>query len=261
MDLIFGVQDLCVPPGWRFDEHQHDGIEITGVLRGRVALATVGGVWHATAGHITVVPPQLPHRWFSDDGAELAVTHLVHVPRDLEQRLLPGHRPRVIPLNEPQFAEYASVFSRVVALSGDSERERRHLLRAYLDVFLLVLVEGVRAQDPVTAAIDEAAAYMRAHLEEPVTVAGVARLFYLSETTFRRRFRAAFGVSPKYYLLELRLTRARELLADSGLPVQDVAERLGFFDAAHLSSAFRRRYGLAPSSWRDNARSAQNVQE
>ena len=60
---------------------------------------------------------------------------------------------------------------------------------------------------------------------------------------------AAFGIAPHAYLVQLRLARARQLLA-SGQPPARVAMTLGFADQSHMGRWFRRAYGLTPAHYR-----------
>jgi AraC-like DNA-binding protein len=74
--------------------------------------------------------------------------------------------------------------------------------------------------------------------------AGAADRFQLS-----RAFRAAYGTSPHAYLIQLRLRRARQLLAGGERPAE-VAAACGFADQSHLGRRFRRAYGLTPAAFR-----------
>lgn len=91
--------------------------------------------------------------------------------------------------------------------------------------------------------------YLHAHfrrdvgLDELVLACGVDR-FRLT-----RAFKAAFGMAPHAYLVQLRLSRARRLLAQGLRPVE-VAFDTGFADQSHLGRWFMRVYGLTPASYR-----------
>ena len=93
-------------------------------------------------------------------------------------------------------------------------------------------------------------AFMRAHLEERLTLAGLARALAMSPSNFARRFRAASGISPMRALAEARAERAGTLLATTRRGVLDVALACGFGSAAALVRAFRRRTGTTPARWR-----------
>jgi AraC-like DNA-binding protein len=80
-------------------------------------------------------------------------------------------------------------------------------------------------------------------LDDLARVTGVDR-FRLS-----RAFKAAFGLAPHAYLIQLRLARARRLLAAGQSPVE-VAATLGFADQSHLGRWFQRAYRMTPAVYR-----------
>jgi AraC-like DNA-binding protein len=85
---------------------------------------------------------------------------------------------------------------------------------------------------------------------EPLVVEDVARAAGLSLYHFIREFRRAFGCTPGRYLRERRLTRARQLLAVSDLPVTDVCFAVGFESLGSFCTLFRRSEGTTPVAYR-----------
>lgn len=72
----------------------------------------------------------------------------------------------------------------------------------------------------------------------------------LAERSFKRRFRQATGMSPLEYVHSLRLEEAKQLLESGDLPVEAIANEVGYEDAAFFSRLFRRKVGLTPSRYR-----------
>jgi transcriptional regulator GlxA family with amidase domain len=93
-------------------------------------------------------------------------------------------------------------------------------------------------------------AYALARLDEPLTVAQLARHACTSERTFNRRFRAETGTTPLRWLHAQRVDHARRLLEASDLPVETVAQRCGFGSAAILRQHFRRVTSTTPTAYR-----------
>jgi AraC-like DNA-binding protein len=83
-----------------------------------------------------------------------------------------------------------------------------------------------------------------------VTVADLCRILEVSTEQLAAAFRGDGGL--KAWLLHRRLESARAALtrSDRVEPIGNIAHRLGFSDAAHLSRAFRQRYGLSPRDYR-----------
>ncbi len=86
--------------------------------------------------------------------------------------------------------------------------------------------------------------------EETMRIRDVARELGIAESHLRRIFKAATGLSPKDYLLELRLRQVRILLRGSSQTLGEIAERTGYNSAYHLSAEFKKRTGISPSIWR-----------
>jgi AraC-like DNA-binding protein len=81
----------------------------------------------------------------------------------------------------------------------------------------------------------------------------IARELHLSERSLRRRL-AAENSSYRSVLAQVRETLARAYLRDTGLHLDEIAERVGYSDAANFSHAFRRWTGMTPGRFRAAAR-------
>ncbi|RDI19625.1 DNA-3-methyladenine glycosylase II [Pseudacidovorax intermedius] len=81
-------------------------------------------------------------------------------------------------------------------------------------------------------------------------VARMAERLGVSDRHLRRLFEAEFGVSPLQYLQTRRLLAAKQLLADTRLPVAEVARASGFGSVRRFNAAFAERYGLNPRDLR-----------
>ena len=108
--------------------------------------------------------------------------------------------------------------------------------------------------DVSTASLAATLTWAREHLEEPLTVADLARHASLAVTTLHRRFRAEVGTTPLTWLTAQRVQRARWLLENGDLPLERVARVSGLGTAANLRELVRRDTGLAPSTYRTRFR-------
>jgi AraC-like DNA-binding protein len=96
--------------------------------------------------------------------------------------------------------------------------------------------------------VRQAIDYMQANLEASITVAQVAKSVALSESYFCTLFAEATGRTPRDYLIDLRLERAKEYLAHTRMSVQGVCTRLGY-EASYFSRLFKQRIGITPSEY------------
>jgi AraC-like DNA-binding protein len=91
--------------------------------------------------------------------------------------------------------------------------------------------------------------YLHAHLHHDVGMHELALACGVDRFRLSRAFKSAFGLPPHAYLVQLRLARARHLLAKGEQPA-DVAIALGFADQSHMGRWFMRAYGLTPAAYR-----------
>lgn len=106
-------------------------------------------------------------------------------------------------------------------------------------------------EDPrLPAVAHKAREYLHAHLHQDVGMDELAQACGVDRFRLSRAFKSAFGLPPHAYLVQLRLARARHLLANGGQPVE-VASALGFADQSHLGRWFVRAYGLTPAAYRN----------
>lgn len=86
--------------------------------------------------------------------------------------------------------------------------------------------------------------------ENGLSVAELSALCGISEVYFRKLFFARFGVSPKEYIISLRMGYAKQLLEAAELSVGEVAMLCGYAEASHFSREFSAREGCSPSEYR-----------
>lgn len=91
--------------------------------------------------------------------------------------------------------------------------------------------------------------YLHDHVQDDIGLDDLARVSGVDRFRLTRAFKAAFGMAPHAYLIQLRLAKARHLLARGETPA-DVASALGFADQSHLGRWFRRAYQLTPADYR-----------
>ncbi|AMK30608.1 Transcriptional regulator [Pseudomonas putida] len=91
--------------------------------------------------------------------------------------------------------------------------------------------------------------YLHAHLDQDIGLVELAQVCAIDRFRLTRAFKAAFGLAPHAYLIQLRLARARRRLAQGETPAS-VATSLGFADQSHLGRWFRRAYQLTPADYR-----------
>jgi AraC-like DNA-binding protein len=97
----------------------------------------------------------------------------------------------------------------------------------------------------------QAVEFLREHLAEPLTLPQVARVAGFAPDYFTRLFKREEGVSMGRYLLQLRVERAKQLLAGTPLSVEQVRKASGFRTRAYFHRTFKKAVGATPAVFRE----------
>ncbi len=79
-----------------------------------------------------------------------------------------------------------------------------------------------------------------------------AEMLNINRATLYRQFENIFKITPKKYLIELRLQKACELLESTDFPIKTIAFSVGFDDQLSFSKFFKSQLGLSPTRYRDS---------
>ena len=98
--------------------------------------------------------------------------------------------------------------------------------------------------------VERALAFIEAHLGERLTLPAIAHDLGVNPYHFAHLFKRSLGIAPHQYVMRRRVERAKVLLAQTHLPIADIAFALGFANQSHFSALFRRATGLTPHAYR-----------
>lgn len=97
--------------------------------------------------------------------------------------------------------------------------------------------------------ISRAVEYIEANYTRPITNEYLAELCSVSQECFIRTFKKYYNTTPHKYILELKISKAKEYLANRTLSVSEIAERLGFESSTYFSNMFRKKVGVSPKQY------------
>jgi AraC family transcriptional regulator len=92
--------------------------------------------------------------------------------------------------------------------------------------------------------------YMQAHLDQELSLAGLAAVAQMSPYYFSRLFKQSTGLSPRQYLLWQWMERAKHLLSDPQRKIAEVSDALGFPHQSHFTATFHTVVGITPGAYR-----------
>ena len=92
--------------------------------------------------------------------------------------------------------------------------------------------------------------YIEEHIQDP-TLSNVelAKCLGISEVYLRKQFQTHYRVTPKQYILDIRIRKAKQLLVDTPFTVTAIAEECGFSSLYHFCRAFKQKTGMTPTKY------------
>jgi len=104
--------------------------------------------------------------------------------------------------------------------------------------------------DKERSVIEDIAAYIEQHPHEEITLQDISERFFLSREYISRKFKQETNGNLSDFIAEVRIKRAKELLANGQLKIAQVAELVGFQDEKYFSRVFKKRTNCSPNDYR-----------
>ena len=92
-----------------------------------------------------------------------------------------------------------------------------------------------------------------------MSVSEIASTLGISRQQLYLLFRKQFGISPKRYIMDLRMRQAETMLRQSRMQIKTIAANVGCSSELHLIREFRKRFGVTPGTYRKNLRKSASV--
>lgn len=102
--------------------------------------------------------------------------------------------------------------------------------------------------------IVEVQQWMKMHYAQSFALKSLSEMANMSSRNFSRRFKSAVGKSPLAYGVDLKIKAAQDLLKETNLNHQDIADHLGYKDNAFFARQFKQKTKLTPGEYREMVR-------
>lgn len=219
---------------------------------GRVAIA--GNVLHLKPGRLYLIPPYMPLKL----SCEKYMHHYwVHFLTDrfgggVLLDLARGH----YEAEPPDGAEVVRNFDLLqeAYLAGSPRQQMR--AQAWLRLLLAYFLPAEKDSLPARELLEflPTIEYIENNLDSVLSNDELAELHNWHPTYFANRFSRALGVSPRNYIINKRIEKARQLLWGGGMTIAAVSREVGFSDEYYFSRVFKRLTGLPPGKYQKQAK-------
>lgn len=113
---------------------------------------------------------------------------------------------------------------------------------------LIVLAADSKPKEP--SVIQRIKEYINSHIYDDLSLVSVARSFHFSTVYLSQLFKKETGELFTVYITNLKIEKAKELLADKNIMVYEVAARLGYKDSKYFSRLFEKKSGYRPTDYK-----------
>lgn len=135
--------------------------------------------------------------------------------------------------------------------------ENMHLVKTTIEAYGLNIIQSVSTsrKDTTKSLVADAKDYVRNNfMDFELTVEGVSAKLHYSPNYFSSVFKKETGTAFMKYLLDIRLEKAKDLLASTDLKNFEIAVEVGFSSANYFSYCFKKELGISPSQYKKTVR-------
>ena len=192
----------------------------------------------AKPGDILFIPAHTPYR-VEYSACRIIAVHLLDCNYTIPEIITPADKKLIT-------AKFLSM------LNTWRERHSINRTKAYIYEILSLLDSETAglSKDPSFAPYLQ---YLQAHFTDPqFTVEQICKQMHISRSSLQRQFLRHLGITPKEYILKLRMQKALDMLASSGCTIKEIAHSCGFEDEKYFSRVFKQAYGYPPQQFKQN---------
>lgn len=246
--------------------HAHAFFEVCYVRGGSGAYLEAGRVYPLRAGILFCSRPGIVHQIKSSTGLDLAyVAFEVNQERSDRVSVAAYHRlydaARVALdgtklIHSPSLMLWQSLLTSAESPSWTSTVVLPPLALALLTSFAATFGTDPgpsgSGRDPAYTVrqVEDICGFIQDHLASEVSLNDLAQQFHVSSRHLSRIFHRVMGQSVTAYLRYQRLSQAKRLLRETGLSVDEIAERVGYHSIYYFSQAFSASFGMPPGRYR-----------
>ncbi len=233
---ILSVVTITFPKGKSTNIHSRESFGLSLCTSGQLTYSHKGKTYVSDPNHVVFLPKG---ESYSIKGDKTGVFPLINF--QCEEALCDTIVSIPIKSVEPYLAD----FKKIKTLSL-FERKRLKIMSVFYNILQRIVSEDSNFYGVLLPALK----YLEENCFRPdLSITELANRCNMSDVYFRKLFFKQLGISPKQYIIDIRIEKARLLLSDGVLKIGAVAEKCGFTNQYHFSRIFRQKTGLTPTEY------------
>lgn len=214
--------------------HAHSYHQLVLPIQGTISIELAGYAGKVSVGECVVIQSGLQHHFMADEAARFIVADMQALPVNLATADYV-----VFPVTPP-------LLSFLYFIEKQLEYQVEQVVEESIFRLFYLLLEQQGFKQPVDPRISAAQAFITARLSANLPISELAKIACLSPTQFKKLFRQNLDISVHQYITGQRMEKAKALLTHTDLPVQLIAEQVGYNDVSAFSRRFAAWFGLSP---------------
>jgi AraC-like DNA-binding protein len=147
------------------------------------------------------------------------------------------------------------LFSRFASIFPASDFASRLAVKAIAIELLSIFIEKSQSAPHAEAAgispsLSSVFSYIESNIPGVIKNGDLAEILHMHPTHFIRFFKRETGKTPKEYITCRKMEIAKAMLANPDMEINEISDRLGFFDSMHFSRVFKKIYSVSPTAYR-----------
>lgn len=155
-------------------------------------------------------------------------------------------RPIFTPKN---YEELSNIMTELYDIEYDNSMFVKCKIQSLIYSFFSVLL-AEKDEKIFSDPIDSALRIIEYNYNNDLNIKAIADSLFLDSAYFSRLFKIKVGISPKKYILQTRIKKAKELLRDTSYHIKEISVTIGFKDPLYFSKIFYKTEGITPSKYR-----------
>ena len=242
------------------DLHSHAHYEIYYLYKGSRTFLLSNAIYVLNAPVMVIIPPYTMHKTEGGPFKRYNINVSADYLNDFQRDVLDGMALcRIMPTDEN--SKMLLGLLREMSAADKKQKKSEYEINALFSYFVYLLskneggVNEITDENKASPLVLRIINYFNESYGERITLEDLSREFFASKTTLIYHFKKYTNCSPIDFLLNVRITKAKEKLVNTKKSIEEVAHDCGFSSANYFGLIFKKKEGISPANYRKHQKS------
>ncbi len=244
------------------DLHSHPHYEIYFLQKGSRTFFLSNTLCKITAPSLLIIPPHSLHKTEGEGFERYNIYFTDSYLDEFQRQTLQKKSLTVINLSHGESLTLIDAFDKLLAVDK-RKKHSEHVIKALFSYIIYLISEltlnaqshEYPEQEYVPPLVLKAVDYLNSNYDKKTTLNQIANHFFISKGALIYNFNKFLGCSPIDYLLNIRISKAKEMLLNTDKSVNEIAELCGFSSANYFGLIFKKKENLSPLMYKKHQKS------